>query len=169
MDPTMISHLKEIIYSHPYWVFVILHMTLGRGASILYGVLRGMDVIYFLPLGVFFDMFQVYPLYLLYETTESRMPLMRKLKEKMNRRENKFLHSQVFKKIKSLGHLGVGVVALLPVKGCGMWSSILLAHILRIKRSRAYLLFFIGSIIGCLILIGIGDIIKSIWHQLVSQ
>ena len=75
----MISHLKEVFYNHPYWVFIILHMTLGRGASILYGVLRGMNVSYFLPLGVFFDMFQVWPLYFFYETTESRMPLIRKL------------------------------------------------------------------------------------------
>ena len=85
----------------------------------------------------------------------------------MGKRENKFLHSKIFKRVKSLSYLGVAVVALLPVKGCGMWSSILLAHILKIKRSRAYLLFFIGSIIGCLILIGIGDIIKSIWHQII--
>lgn len=140
-------------------------MTLGRGASILYGVLRGMNVLYFLPLGVFFDIFQVYPLYLLYETTESRLSLIRKLKERMVRNENKFLHSKIFKGVRSLGYLGVMMVALVPVKGCGMWSSILLAHILKIKRSRAYLLFFTGSIIGCLILVGIGDIIKSIWHQ----
>ncbi len=163
----MIAYLKEILYNHPYWVFIILHMTLGRGVSIVYGVLRGMNVLYFLPLGVFFDMFQVWPLYFFYETTESRMPLIRKLKEKMNRRENKFLHSRIFRGVKSLGQLGVAIVALLPVKGCGMWSSILLAHILKIKRSRAYLLFFIGSIIGCLILVGIGDIIKSIWRQIV--
>ncbi len=163
----MISSLKEVLYNHPYWVFIILHMTLGRGASILYGVLRGMNVLHFLPLGVFFDMFQVWPLYLLYETTEFHMPLIRKLKEKMNRREHRFLHSRIFKGVKSLGHLGVAVVALLPVKGCGMWSSILLAHILKIRRSRAYLLFLMGSIIGCLILIGIGDIIKSIWHQII--
>ncbi|MBU4128546.1 small multi-drug export protein [bacterium] len=163
----MISHLKEVFYNHPYWVFAILHMTLGRGVSIVYGVLRGMNVLYFLPLGVFFDMFQVWPLYFLYETAESRMPLIRKLKEKMSKRENKFLHSKIFKGVKSLGHLGVAVVALLPVKGCGMWSSILLAHILKIKRPRAYLLFFIGSIIGCLLWFAIGDIIKSIWHQII--
>jgi uncharacterized membrane protein len=163
----MISYLKEVLYNHPYWVFIILHMTLGRGVSIVYGVLRGMNVLYFLPLGIFFDMFQVWPLYLLYETTESRMPLIRKLKEKMGKRENRFLHSKIFKGVKSLGYVGVTVVALLPVKGCGMWSSILLAHILKIRRSRAYLLFFIGSIIGCLLWISIGDIIKSIWHQII--
>ena len=161
------SYLKEVLYNHPYWIFIILHMTLGRGASILYGVLRGLNILYFLPLGVFFDMFQVWPLYLLYETTESRMPFIRKLKDRMNKRENKFLQSRIFKRARTLGHLGVTLVAILPVKGCGMWSSILLAHILKIKRSRAYLLFFIGSIIGCLILVGIGDIIKSIWYQFV--
>jgi uncharacterized membrane protein len=163
----MITYIKEVLFEHPYWVFIIIHMTLGRGVSIIYGVLRGLDLLYFLPLGVFFDMFQVWPIYFLYEMTESRMLLIRKLKERMNRKENSFLHSRIFRGVKSLGYLGVTAVALLPVKGCGMWSSILLAHILRIKRSHAYPLFLIGSIIGSLILVGIGDIIRSLWQVLI--
>jgi uncharacterized membrane protein len=46
---------------------------------------------------------------------------------------------------------------MLPVKGGGMWSGVFLAHITSMPKKVSYPLLFVGSLLGSLMFLGLGD------------
>ncbi len=52
------------------------------------------------------------------------------------------------RRLKPLGPSGVGLLAVLPFKGCGVWSSVLLGRSLGLSKIRLYVLVAGGTAIG---------------------
>jgi uncharacterized membrane protein len=49
------------------------------------------------------------------------------------------------------------LLTMLPVKGGGMWSGVFLAHITGMPKKVSYPLLFVGSLLGSLMFLGLGD------------
>jgi uncharacterized membrane protein len=56
-----------------------------------------------------------------------------------------------------MGTPGVLVITMLPLKGCGMWSGVLLSKILGLSKKTGYSLLISGSILGCLLVLIVGE------------
>ena len=98
----------------------------------------------------------------------------------------KFLHTEVIrKKKKNPGHQAksppssngfrpwgrpvVVIITALPLKGCGILSGFILSKFLKISKPRVYLLLILGSILGCGILFGLGEILLKSWELLINK
>ena len=46
-------------------------------------------------------------------------------------------------------------ITMTPLKGCGMWSGVLLSKFLRLPKHSSYPLLIVGSILGCLLVFGL--------------
>jgi uncharacterized membrane protein len=108
-------------------------------------------------------MIQVPLLFSLYEASGQRISLIRKLKDRAERQKQSLSSSRIYGKLVVLGQLGVVLMTLLPIKGGGMWSGALLAHLMQVRRSRSYLLLFTGSLLGGFLLVGLSDLIRELW------
>jgi len=163
MFSEMIQALQSGFFRYPLASFVILHGLGGRTASIIAARLAGFNMALYLPLGIFLDMIQVPLLFFLYQESGERISFLKKLKDRAERQKEKLASSRVYQKLVLLGQLGVVLMTLLPIKGGGMWSGALLAHLIQIQRGRSYLLLFAGSLLGGLLLVGLSDLIREVW------
>ena len=68
-----------------------------------------------------------------------------------------------------MGAPGVVVITMLPLKGCGMWSGVLLSKLLKFSRPASYPLLIGGSILGSALLLGLGEGILKLWALLMSS
>ncbi|MDD5687134.1 MAG: small multi-drug export protein [Elusimicrobia bacterium] len=70
------------------------------------------------------------------------------------------------KRVRGLGYLGITILAALPVYFGGMYSAVLVSHLMHLNRKKSYICLTIGSIIGSAILVVglsfIWGLIKSI-------
>ncbi|MDH7500098.1 MAG: small multi-drug export protein [candidate division NC10 bacterium] len=159
----MIQALQSGFFRYPLGSFVILHGLGGRTASIIAARLAGFEMALYLPLAILLDMIQVPLLFFLYEETGERISWLKKLRERAERQKERLADSRLYKKLVLLGQVGVVLMTLLPIKGGGMWSGALLAHLIQVRRSRSYLLLFVGSLLGGLLLVGLSDLIREAW------
>jgi len=162
----MIQALQAGFFRHPFGSFVILHGLGGRVASIVAARLAGFNMALYLPLAIFLDMIQVPLFFFLYEEGGQRILLLRRLRERAQRQKEKLASSRFYERLVLWGQLGVVIMTLLPIKGGGMWSGVLLAHLLQVRRARSYLLLFAGSLLGAFLLLGLSDLIREAWNWL---
>ena len=89
------------------------------------------------------------------------------IKKKTIIREDRNWQALVLKRAQRFGQWGVMLVAAMPSLGGGMWTGVLLAHLLKIDKKRSYLLLSAGSLMSCLVLaLGFGGIKTIIIHLL---
>ena len=152
---------------HRIIVFLLLHVSVGRIASIPVGtstlfykwyitsfVVSLMDFIQVLFLNFIYNM--VARLKFISNTYRSikinvnkfnrRSRIKRALKE-----ERRF-HSRMLVRAQALGQIGVVIIAAIPFIGGGMWSGLLLARLLKLNRFKSILLLMVGSIACSVIL-----------------
>jgi uncharacterized membrane protein len=84
--------------------------------------------------------------------------------EKGKLKESRQKKSRLFQWLRSLGMPGIIVISMLPLKGCGILSGFILSRLLLMSKTMAYTLLIIGSILGCLILFGLGEMVMQIWE-----
>ncbi|MFH0947446.1 MAG: small multi-drug export protein [Elusimicrobiota bacterium] len=74
--------------------------------------------------------------------------------------------TKMVKKVRGLGYMGITILAALPVYFGGMYSAVLVSHLMHLNRKKSYIFLIVGSIIGSLVLvIGLSflwNLIKSI-------
>ncbi|PIU83334.1 MAG: hypothetical protein COS68_04570, partial [Elusimicrobia bacterium CG06_land_8_20_14_3_00_38_11] len=65
------------------------------------------------------------------------------------------------------GYIGITILAALPVYFGGMYSAVLVSHLMHLNRKRSYMFLIVGSIVGSSIfvfglqgLIALWDLIK---------
>jgi uncharacterized membrane protein len=86
-------------------------------------------------------------------------------KKKRIFREDRNWQALVLKRAQKFGQWGVMLVSAMPSLGGGMWTGVLLAHLLKIDKKHSYLLLAAGSLMSCLILaLGFGGIKTIIIH-----
>lgn len=71
----------------------------------------------------------------------------------------------ILKRAQKLGSWGVAVVAAMPSLGGGMWSGVLLAHLLKLNKRKSYIFLGLGSLLSCMLLaLGFGSLKALIYH-----
>jgi uncharacterized membrane protein len=148
--------LQQNIHEHSLLYFIALYIVGGRPVAILTATLARLNLLFFFPLVVFMDILQVPCFYYLYEHTFTTNRLKR-LSGYFQRKGEKAKDRSFFQRLKTLGNVGVVLLTMLPVKGGGMWSGVFLAHITGMHKKVSYPLLFVGSLLGSLMFLGLGD------------
>lgn len=153
--------LKNNLADHFGIYFIPLYILGGRPAAILSAQLLGLNIILLLPVVVFLDSLQIPFFFYLYDTISNKF-LMRTFQKRGSKKEKHLRNTKFFRWVKLMGTPGVVVITMLPLKGCGMWSGVLLSKMLGLPKTTGYSLLIIGSIVGCMIVLGIGEAILEL-------
>jgi len=163
----ILTFLKNNLSDHFVIYFIPLYVLGGRPAAVLTAQLLGLKMTLVVPVVILLDTLQIPLFYLIYDAISDRF-LIRELHDKTTRRESTLMQSGFFRWMRVMGAPGVVAIAMLPVKGCGMWSGVLLAKLLKFSRPGSYLLLICGSILGCAFLLGLGEGIMRLWGLLIE-
>ncbi len=150
--------LKNNLAEHFALYFIPLYILGGRPTAILSAQLVGYTNFFLLPVVMMLDIFQV-PVFFYLSGTISKNNWVLGFRERNAQKHKKIINSKLFSKLQIFGLPGVIIVTLLPVKGCGMLSGFLLTRIIGLSKQITYLVLGFGSIAGCLLLTGLGEII----------
>jgi len=159
----ILTFLKNNLSDHFVIYFLPLYILGGRPAAVLTAQLLGLSMTLVLPVVVLLDTLQIPLFHFMYDAISNRL-FIRKLHNQTIRRERAFLRTRVFQWMRVLGAPGVVAIAMLPVKGCGMWSGVLLSKLLSFSKGASYGLLIGGSILGCAFLLGLGEAILHVWR-----
>ena len=153
--------LRNNLVDHFVIYFIPLYILGGRPVAILSAQFLGFRITLLLPIVVMLDTLQIPLFYYLFDTISKGL-FMRKLYERTTKKEKGLRKSRFFHWIGLMGTPGVVAITMLPVKGCGMWSGVLLSKILRLPKQISYPLLIVGSILGCILLFGVGEAILQL-------
>lgn len=154
--------LKERLSDHPVFYFILLQTLGGRAFAVITAKLVGFNMFYYVPLAMCVDMVQVPFFFYLYNSTTSRIPFLEKVRERISMKKNPSSPSFFLRIGQKLGVLGVPTICLMPIKGGGIWTSVLLAHMLELGYLKSCLLLLLGSFAGAMLLVEAAVIIKAI-------
>ena len=155
--------LQQHIHEHSLLYFIAIYVVGGRPAAILTASFVKLNLLLFFPLVVFMDILQVPCFYYLYEHTFTNERFKR-LSGYFQRKGEAAKDRGVFQSLKALGGVGVVLLTMLPVKGGGMWSGVFLAHITGMRKKTSYPLLAVGSLLGSLMFLGLGDALIRFYH-----
>ncbi len=164
----LILYLKNNLAEHFVIFFIPLYYLGGRPIALISAQLLGHKISFLLPVAVMLDTLQIPLFYHLYDSISKR-PFMQKLTDKSKLKETRQKKTRIFQWLQNLGMFGIIIIAMLPFKGCGILSGFILSRLLLMNKTRAYALLIIGSILGCLILFGLGEMVLQIWHYLTRK
>ncbi|NVM24661.1 MAG: small multi-drug export protein [Desulfobacterales bacterium] len=163
-----ILFLKNNLTDHFVIYFIPLYIVGGRPVALLSAQFLGFRIALLLPVIVMLDTLQIPFFYYLYGTV-SRGLFMRKLHERTTKKEERLRKSRFFRWIQLMGTPGVVAITMLPLKGCGMWSGVLLSKLLRLPKQISYPLLIVGSILGCVFLFGVGEVMLQLKDLFVNK
>jgi len=151
-----ITFFKNNLADHFIIYFIPLYILGGRPVAIISAQLLGFKILLILPVVVLLDTLQIPFFFHLYGTISNRL-FVQKLQERRKQKEKRLRNSKFFHWVQLFGTPGVVVVTMLPLKGCGMWSGVLLSKMLGLPKKTAYLLLITGSVLGCVIVFVLGE------------
>lgn len=163
----VIMFLKRNLSDHFVICFIPLYILGGRPAVILSAKLLGFKMSLLLPVVVMLDTLQVPFFYHLFGAISNRL-FWRRLFARTAMKEKNLRKSKLFHWVQLIGTPGVVAITMMPLKGCGMWSGVLLSKILRLPKQTSYPLLIVGSILGCILLAGVGEAILELKHLLLG-
>ncbi len=143
-----------------YLTFLALHIGLGRKISIPSAMALGINTATVVAMGIALDVMQI-PFFLAVYGHTARIPWFRSLSDRLEKRSHSIESSRLVRWARTWGTYGTVLVAAMPIQGGGMWSGVLLAYMLRLKRWQTYVFLTIGSVLGCCIIaLGITGILR---------
>lgn len=163
-----IIFLKNNLEDNFVFYFIPLYILGGRPAAILSAQFLGRKIFFLLPVVVMLDTLQIPFFYHLYNTVSNRI-VIQKFFKRSEKRIHRLKQSRFFKWLQFLGKPGVIAISMLPFKGCGMWSGVLLSKLLKLPRQTSYPLMILGSLLGCLLLLGVGEAVLKIGAFLINK
>lgn len=163
--PDAVIFLKNNLADNFVLYFIPLYILGGRPAAILGAQFLGRKVFFLVPVVVLMDTLQIPLFYHLYETVSNRA-FMQKFHRKSEKKEAFLLGSRFFRRLQFLGTTGVIAITMMPMKGCGMWSGVLLSKFLKLPKHSSYPSMIAGSLMGCLLLLGVGEAILRLVRSL---
>jgi uncharacterized membrane protein len=164
----VIIFLKNNLEDNFVFYFIPLYILGGRPAAILSAQFLGRKIFFLLPVVVMLDTLQIPFFYHLYNTVSNRI-VIKKFYKRSEKRIHRLKQSKFFKWLQFLGKPGVIAISMLPFKGCGMWSGVLLSKLLKLPRQTSYPLMIVGSLLGCLLLLGVGEAVLKIGAFLINK
>jgi len=159
----LILWLQRHFHDHHLLYFIALYIVGGRPVAIVTAKLFELNLLWFFPLVVFMDTLQVPCFYYLYEHTFTSGRLER-LSNHFQRKGAAARRRRLFQALRALGQMGVVLLTMVPIKGGGMWSGVLLAHVMGLRKKTSFPLLVGGSILGSLLFVGLGDCLIRLWH-----
>ncbi len=163
-----IIFLKNNLVDHFVIYFIPLYILGGRPVAILSAQFLGFKISFLLPVVVMLDTLQIPLFYYLFGTISQGL-FIRKLHERSIKKEKRLHKSRFFRWIQLMGTPGVVAITMLPLKGCGMWSGVLLSKLLGLPKQIIYPLLIAGSILGCILIFGVGEAILQIKDLFVNR
>ena len=155
--------MQQHIHEHSLLYFIALYIVGGRPVAIVTASVFRLNLLLLFPLVIFMDILQVPCFYYLYEHTFTSERLQRP-SGYFQRKGKVAKERRFFQRLQALGHVGVLLLTMLPMKGGGMWSGVFLAHIIGLPKKKSYTLLISGSILGSLMFVGVGDGLLRFWH-----
>lgn len=152
----IITFLRNNLADNFFIYFIPLYIVGGRPAAILSAQFLGYKMSFLLPVVVLLDTLQIPIFYHVYGTV-SKQTLVRKLYNRSQKKGKSLRQTRLFRWMQLIGMPGVITITMVPVKGCGMWSGVLLSTLLGLSKQRSYPLLIFGSILGCAFLFGLGE------------
>lgn len=137
----------------------MLHSLGGRRTAIIAARLADFNMIFFLPLAVLLDMLQVPFYFYLYSAGTRRLRWLGRLQQWIKRKEEKWKVSAFGQKILALKSWGVFLITAMPLRGGGMWTGVFFSHLLVLKKKESVLFLLGGSLVGCIFLVGLAEVI----------
>jgi len=136
-------------------VFIGIQYTLGRRGSYPYGLLVNFSLIKITILVVISDAIQTIALLNIFEYSFEKSPILNKLKNHLTKkRKKKNLNGKSKKsfwaKTTKWKEVSVVIIAALPYGG-GALSGSIMAYSMKMKKKKAFLLIFLGCIIGSIL------------------
>lgn len=150
--------LKEYYFFN----FFALYIFGGRTAALLSAQWLGQSLVFFFPLIVLLDILQIPLFYRAYEGL-LQLSFLSRVGPWLERRRESLQRSWAWRFWSAWRGLGVFLITLMPVKGGGMWSGVLMAFSLKIPKRASYPILIGGSVAGCLLLLGLGKTLGYLW------
>ena len=163
-----IVFLKNNLADHFALYFIPLYILGGRPVAILSAQFLGFRAFFLLPVVVMLDTLQVPLFYYLYGRISNGL-FMQKLYKRITKKEQRLHKSKFFHWIQLMGTPGVVAISMLPLKGCGMWTGVLLSKLLRLPKQVSYPLLIAGSILGCILIYGMGEAVLQLKDLFVNK
>ena len=163
-----IVFLKNNLADHFAIYFIPLYILGGRPVAILSAQFLGFRAFFLLPVVVILDTLQVPLFYYLYGRISNGL-FMQKLYKRITKKEERLHKSKFFHWIQLMGTPGVVAISMLPLKGCGMWTGVLLSKLLRLPKQVSYPLLIAGSILGCILIYGMGEAVLQLKDLFVNK
>ncbi|MFH1540402.1 MAG: small multi-drug export protein [Elusimicrobiota bacterium] len=142
-----------------------LHYFINRFFVIPFGLVAGFGWWGVFAIAVGGDIVQMFLYFYLLEGSGVNKKLGKIISKRFPSQE-KVEKTKMVKKVRRLGYLGIIILAALPVYFGGMYSAVLISHLLHLNRKKSYIYLTIGAIVGAAILtIGIGvlwNLIRSL-------
>ncbi len=164
----LVTYLKSNLADNFVLYFIPLYIVGGRPIAVLSAQLLGYTALFIVPVVVMLDTLQIPMFYYLYGTLSDRL-LVRKLSERTRKKERALHESRFFRWMQVMGAPGVVAITLIPMKGCGMWSGVLLSKLFKYPKPYSYTLLILGSALGCAMLLGIGECVLRLWGGLTGS
>lgn len=156
-----VAFLKENLADHFVIYFIPLYVVGGRPVAVLSAQLLGYKISFLLPVVVLLDTLQIPILYHLYGSIGANA-LVQRLRKRTEKREKSLRSTRIFRWMQLMGMPGIVAIAMTPMKGCGMWSGVLLSKMLNLPKPRSYPLLILGSLLGTFFVYGIGEALSQI-------
>ena len=133
------------------FAFMVIHLSLGRKASIPYGVALGLNVYLVLGLALVLDTILTSLIYFLSHEAVLKLKFLRKAKEKVTSLQDRLIssNSRLIHFFTHLGKAGIVLANVIPFTG-GINVSIPLTHALNLSKGESLFLLFMGNFLGCL-------------------
>ena len=163
-----IVFLKNNLADHFALYFIPLYILGGRPVAILSAQFLGFRAFFLLPVVVILDTLQVPLFYYLYGRISNGL-FMQKLYKRITKKEQRLHKSKFFHWMQLMGTPGVVAISMLPLKGCGMWTGVLLSKLLRLPKQVSYPLLIAGSILGCILIYGMGEAVLQLKDLFVNK
>jgi len=163
-----ILFLKNNLADHFAIYFIPLYILGGRPVAILSAQFLGFRAFFLLPVVVMLDTLQVPLFYYLYGRISNGL-FMQKLYKRITKKEERLHKSKFFHWIQLMGTPGVVAISMLPLKGCGMWTGVLLSKLLRLPKQVSYPLLIAGSMLGCILIYGMGEAVLQLKDLFVNK
>ena len=131
-------------------VFIGVQYTLGRRGSYPYGLLVKFSLIKITIIVLISDMIQTVVLLHLLEFSSEKIGWLKRLKNRLAKKEKKETKKSFWLKLKKYRGLGLIAVAALPYGGGALTGSIL-AFSMKMEKKRAFLYITFGCTIGAIL------------------
>lgn len=146
-------------------IFILLHFTIGRTASVVFAIINHLPLYFYLPLAWVFDFVQI-PVYGFILERSSRIPFLQWLGARIRKTSQAWQQRRLVQKVSSWGGVGIVLLCALPIRGFGVLSATVLSYLLGKDRVMGSALLLMGSLLGIALTVGLTTGALDIWWML---